>query len=404
MPRSGRVSDLGWRQITDWSDARRRRTLYRAPVASLFARRWVDAVVVVLAVAAQAEVWADPQQTQRAVTALAALLWTLPLLLRGRFPLAAPAVVFAVLGLESFLSGNVVTESGVNAFALIAAFCVGGTHANPRRALAGGAIGYAALAAIVLNDVPPSDSAVGIFVMSAAAWAIGRAFAERGRRTRELEQQARHLEQAHEAAALAERARIAAELHDVVAHSVSVMTIQAGAARLLLDDDPEKARQPLVAVEETGHQALAEMRRLLGVLRGSDDTELTPQPGLAQLDALVEQTRAAGLPVDVFSDGEPRPLPPGVDLTAFRIIQEALTNVRKHGGAARANVTVRYNPDALEIDVTNSGRVAQNGTGGYGLLGMRQRVALYGGELDAKPRAEGGFEVHARLPTAGANP
>ncbi len=373
-------------------------------MASLLARRWVDAFVVVLAVAAQVEAWADPQQTPHAITAPAALLWTLPLLLRGRFPLAAPAVVFAILGLESFLSGNVVTESGVNAFALIAAFCVSGTHTNPRRALAGGAIGYAALAAIVLNDVPPAESAVGVFVTSAAAWALGRAFAERGHRTRELEQHARHLEQAHEAAALAERARIASELHDVVAHSVSVMTIQAGAARLLLDDDPEKARQPLIAVEETGHQALAEMRRLLGVLRGSDDMTLTPQPGLAQLDALIEQTRAAGLPVDVTSEGSPRPLPPGIDLTAFRIIQEALTNVLKHGGAARAQLTVRYHSDALEIDVTNSGRVAQNGTGGYGLLGMRQRVALYGGELDAEPRAEGGFEVHARLPTAVANP
>ena len=366
---------------------------------SLLARRWVDAGVVVLAVAAQAEVWADPEQTPHAVTAPAALLWTLPLLLRGRFPLAAPAVVFAVLGLESFLPGQLVTQSEINGFALIAAFCVAGTHANPRRALAGGAIGYAALAAIVLVDVPPSRSAAGIFLLSAAAWALGRAIAERGRRTHELEQHARHLEQAHEAAALAERARIAAELHDVVAHSVSVMTIQAGAARLLLDDDPEKARQPLSAVEETGHQALAEMRRLLGVLRGGNDTALTPQPGLAQLDALVEQTRAAGLPVDVSSDGEPRPLPPGIDLTAFRIIQEALTNVLKHGGAARAHVRVRYHPDALELGVTNSGRVAQNGTGGYGLLGMRQRVALYGGELETKPRAEGGFEVHARLPT-----
>ena len=403
MPRSGRVYDLGWRQIIGWSDARRAGTLYGARVASLLARRWVDAVVVVLAVAAQVEVWTDPQPTSRAVAAPAALLWTLPLLLRGRLPLAAPAVVFVVLGLESFLPGHVVTDGQINVFALVAAFCVSGTHENPRRALAGGAIGYAALAAIVLNDVPPAESAVLIFVMSAAAWAIGRAFAERGRRTRELEQQARHLEQAHEAAALSERARIASELHDVVAHSVSVMTIQAGAARLLLDDDPEKARDPLIAVEETGHQALAEMRRLLGVLRGSDDTTLTPQPGLAQLDALVEQTRAAGLPVDVSSDGDPRPLPPGIDLTAFRVIQEALTNVLKHGGAARAQVTVRYHSDALEIDVTNSGRVAQNGTGGYGLLGMRQRVALYGGELDAKPRAEGGFEVHARLPTTADN-
>ena len=367
-------------------------------MASLLARRWIDAVVVLLAVAAQVEVWTDPLQVPRAVTAPAALLWTLPLLLRRRFPLGAPALVFAILGTESFLSGHVVTESQINGFALIAAFCVAGTHADPRRALAGGAIGYAALAAIVLNDVPPSESAAGIFLLSAAGWAIGRALAERGRHARELEQRALQLEQAHEAAALTERTRIASELHDVVAHSVSVMTIQAGAARMLLDDDPEKAREPLIAVEETGHQALAEMRRLLGVLRGTDDTALTPQPGLAQLGALVEQTRAAGLPVDLAIDGEPRALTPGVDLTAFRIVQEALTNVLKHGGAARAQVDVRYRADALEIEVTNSGRMAQDGAGGYGLLGMRQRVALYGGELDAEPRAQGGFEVRARLP------
>ena len=372
-------------------------------MGSLLARRWVDAVVVVLAVAAQIEVWSDPHQVPRLVTAPAALLWTLPLLLRGRFPLGAPALVFAILGLESFLSGHVVTEGQVNAFALIAAFCVSGTHINPRRALVGGAIGYAALAAIVLNDVPSSENAVPIFLIGAAGWAVGRALAERGRRAAELEQRARHLEQAHEAAALTERARIASELHDVVAHSVSVMTIQAGAARLLLDDDPEKARQPLIAVEETGHQALAEMRRLLGVLRGSDDTTLTPQPGLAQLDVLVEQTRAAGLPVDVTSDGQPRPLSPGIDLTAFRIVQEALTNVLKHGGAARARVSVRYRADTLELEVTNSGRVAHADGGGYGLLGMRQRVALYGGALDAEPRPEGGFEVRARLPITAEN-
>ena len=398
MRRSGRAYDLRLRQITVSPDAPSRCALYRAPVGSLIARRWIDAAIILLAVSAQVELWAGSQPGARAVTAPAALLWTLPLLLRGRFPLAAPSVVFVVLGLESLLPGNVVTESQFNGFALVAAFCVSGTHANPRRALVGGAIGYAALALIVINDVPPSDSAVGIFLMSAAAWAIGRAFAERGRHTRELEQQTRHFEQAQAAAALAERARIAAELHDVVAHSVSVMTIQAGAARMLLDDDPEKARQPLIAVEETGHQALAEMRRLLGVLRGNDDTALAPQPGMAQLDALVEQTRSAGLPVDVDKDGSSRPLPPGIDLTAYRIVQEALTNVLKHGGAAHARVSVRYAADALELEVTNSGRVAQAGGGGYGLLGMRQRVALYGGELLAEPRAEGGFTVRARLP------
>ena len=234
---------------------------------------------------------------------------------------------------------------------------------------------------------------------------MGRALAERTRRAEELQQRAERLEREQQTAALAERARIARELHDVVAHSVSVMTIQAGAARLLLDEDPSRAREPLVAVEETGHQALAEMRRLLGVLRGSDDGEtLAPQPGMAQLDALVEQVRAAGLPVDVRVEGEVRPLAPGVDVAAYRVVQEALTNVLRHAGAARAQVAIRYGGDALELHVTNTGHAAGNGGGGgQGLIGMRQRVELYGGELEAGPRAEGGYAVRALLPTGPAN-
>ena len=377
---------------------------------SLVARRWIDVLVVLLALVAQIDVWSDPAQSPKLVAAPAALLWTLPLLLRRRFPLAAPAAVFATLGLESFLPGQVVSNSQVNPFTLLAAFWVAGSHPNPRRGLVGGGIGYAAIAAIVLNELPDAASAVAVFLLAGAAWALGRTLAERGRHAVELEQRAERLEREHETAVLAERARIARELHDVIAHSVSVMTVQAGAARLLLDEDPARARAPLVAVETTGRQALGEMRRLLGILRGSDDeAALTPQPGVAQLDTLVEQVRSAGLPVEVCTEGALRPLAPGVDLTVYRVVQEALTNVLKHAGAARAQVVLRYGAQTLELAVTNTGgHVTGNGhgghgLGGHGLGGMRQRVALYGGELHAGPGRDGGYEVRARLPLGTAD-
>jgi len=212
-------------------------------------------------------------------------------------------------------------------------------------------------------------------------------------------------EERERAAVAEERRRIARDLHDVVAHSVSVMTVQAGAARLLLDEEPKRAREPLLAVEETGRQALGEMRRLLGILRRAEGkAALAPQPGLARLDDLVAQARAGGLPVELTVEGERAALPPGVDLAAYRIVQEALTNARKHGGPARAHVALRYGREALELEVTNDGGASANdGSGGHGLVGMRERVALYGGELEAGPRASGGYAVRARLPVEAAS-
>ena len=191
----------------------------------------------------------------------------------------------------------------------------------------------------------------------------------------------------------------------MIAHSVSVMTVQAGAARLLLEQDPARAREPLLAVEETGRQALGEMRRLLGILRGQESSPgLAPQPGTGEIGPLVEQVRAAGLPVEVVVEGLARPLPPGIDLAADRVVQEALTNVLKHAGAARAEVTLRYGPAALEIVVVNDGHVPSNGHAGHGLVGMRERVALYGGDFVAGPRREGGYQVCATLPLELATP
>ena len=366
---------------------------------SLLRRHAVDALIVVLAALAVAEASFAASQRPRAATVPLVLLWTLPLLLRGRFPLGAPVAVFVVLAAEAVALGDVVTDAQITGFMILAAFAAAGAHPDVRSALAGALVGYASIATILLDDRPRLASTLSVIGVSAVAWAIARALVERGRRAEHLEERAAGLERAHAKAVAHERATIARELHDVIAHSVSVMTVQAGAARLLLDEDPPRARESLVAVEETGRQALGEMRRLLGILRGDEhETRLAPQPGIADLDALVEHVRAAGLPVDVVVEGEPKRLPPGIDLAAYRVVQEALTNALKHAGAARAQVSIRYGVTALELAVTNNGQVRENGRGGHGLVGMRERVTLYGGTFEAGPRRGGGYAVRASLP------
>ena len=223
----------------------------------------------------------------------------------------------------------------------------------------------------------------------------------------------RERERAEHAAVAEERGRIARELHDVVAHGVSVIAIQADAAEAALDRDPELARAPLRTIRRSAKEALEEMRRLLGVLReDGDGGDLLPQPGLGLLDDLVEHARGAGLEVTLAVDGEPRPLSPGLDLSAYRIVQEGLTNVRKHAAGAPARVTVTWAPRELALEVRDSGPArpaspagaASSGparwtaNGGHGLVGMRERVRMHGGELHAGPAAGGGFAVRARLP------
>lgn len=210
-----------------------------------------------------------------------------------------------------------------------------------------------------------------------------------------------HELRAHEAVA-DERSRIARELHDLVAHNVSVMVVQAGVERHALGEQQPSTRAALESIEQAGRQAMTEARRLLGVLRpGGERESLEPQPGVDQIAALVEQVQRAGLPVTVAIDGEPRPLPPGLDLCAYRIVQESLTNALKHAGPARAEVVLRYAQHMLDIEVRDDGRgaVAVNGDGsGHGLVGMHERVALYDGDLEVGPGSAGGFTVHARLP------
>ena len=203
-------------------------------------------------------------------------------------------------------------------------------------------------------------------------------------------------------AAAEERARIARELHDVLSHSVSVMVVQAGAERLALGSERAATGETLEAIENTGRQALAEMRRLLGMLRAEGESPAhAPQPTLAELDGLVSQVREAGLPVELYVEGEPTALPPGVDVSVYRIVQEALTNVLKHAGPATARVVVRYAGRELELEISDDGRgSAAVGDAGHGLVGMRERVALYGGDFDAGVSNGGGFVVRARLPLA----
>jgi signal transduction histidine kinase len=238
------------------------------------------------------------------------------------------------------------------------------------------------------------------------AWVLGDSMRYRRAYYASLEDRAARLERERDAqaqiAAAAERARIARELHDVVAHNVSVMVVQADGASYALASDPDKTRQALAAIASTGRQALAEMRRLLGVLRSDDgETGLAPLPGIGQLSELLQQTRATGLAVTFTVEGVPGPLPDGVALAAYRIVQESLTNTRKHGGPnASATVTLRYCEDVLMLKIADDGRgVAAAADGaGHGMTGMRERVALYGGTLRAGPRAGGGYEVTARLP------
>jgi signal transduction histidine kinase len=366
---------------------------------SLLRRHGVDALIVLLALAAQVEIWLDPAQKPRSVTAPVALLWTLPLLFRRRFPLGAPVVVFAVLAAETFLSDHAMTSSPVNGVTLLAALGIVAMHSDPRLALLGAATGFVALGLIIVIERPRFSDTWPLVIIAGVTWVSGRALAERARRTEHLEERADELERTYAEAVASERATIARELHDVIAHSVSVMTVQAGAARLLLGDDSTRAREAILAVEQTGRQALAEMRRLLGILRGDEhETRLAPQPGISNIASLVEQLRRAGLPVDLIVEGDAQPLPPGVDLAAYRVVQEALTNALKHAGAARAEVLIRYGKTALELAITNDGHVRRNGSGGHGLVGMRERVTLYGGEFHAGPRREGGYAVRATLP------
>jgi signal transduction histidine kinase len=336
--------------------------------------------------------------------ALFSLAETVPLFFRRRWPVAVPVVVWAAIVGETYA---VDAPGGSVVFFLAAWFALWSSAANNERSRAFGLLlaAYAAAAVAVANDASAGVSEWAFFMgIGTLAWITGIGLRRRTEHAAALEERAALLEkrraEAARTAVAEERARIARELHDVVAHSVSVMTVQASGVRRLLRPEQEREREALEVVERTGREALAEMRRLLGVLRDSGDSAaLAPQPGLDQLDRLLEQVRASGLPVELSVEGEPRPLAAGVDLSAYRIVQEALTNTRRHAVDASASVRLRYGRDRLELEIANDGRAAAPGDGaGHGLHGMRERAEVCGGTLEAGPRPEGGFAVRATLP------
>ena len=334
-----------------------------------------------------------------------ALLYTVPIAWRRRNPIAVFAVVWA-----AGVAASVVLGSPVLPFAMLVALYTVASHCERRISLpAGGitAVGMLIIQLLTTRYALTLGDFVVDYVVFAAAWVLGDSVRIRRAYTASLEEKAALLQREREdrarRAVAEERARIARELHDVVAHSMSVMVVQAGAARRVMEDQPQRAREALGSIETTGRQALAEMRRLLGVLRKEDDQKLAlaPQPGLEQLGALVEEFQEAGLPVDLVVEGEPASLPQGVDLSAYRVVQEALTNTLKHAGSARARVLVRYGERDLVVEVNDDGHGApteQEGGKGHGLVGMRERVGLFGGELHAGPAHSGGYSVRARFP------
>ena len=337
------------------------------------------------------------------------LLHTAPLAARRRFPLAvlatsvASGLAFAALGLPPAFLGPAILVPVYT----VAAYC------DRRASLAGLAAVEVAMAAVQLTPASAEMATwVGNALVVAAAWLLGRFVGDRRVYAAQLEARTAELEQAREElarrAVAEERLRIARELHDVVAHSMSVIAVQSGVGALVADTQPEEARKALAAVEATSRTALEELRRLLGVLRqdGEPQGSLTPTPGLAGLDTLLAQMAEAGLAVKLRVEGTRPQVPPGVDLSAYRIVQEALTNVVRHAGPARAQVVVCYGDQEVTLEVTDDGRgaAALAGDGragtGHGLIGMRERVALFGGDLQVGPRPGGGFRVAARLPFA----
>ena len=349
-----------------------------------------------------AEVLGCPGYQLRGAWAAGVVVTAGALAFRRRAPLA---VLVLVVALEVALAATEPPEDATFWFFawLVATYAVG-AHAALPRALAGLALVLVTFAVGAALDGQGVGDVIFVSVLFSGAWALGYLLERRSGEVAALQRRAAALESEREERAriaiAEERARIARELHDVVAHGVSTMVLQAGGVRRLLTEAQERERDALMSVEDTGRQALVEMRRMLGIMRRADgDDGLAPQPGLALLDELAKSMRAAGLAVQLLVDGEPVALPPGLDLSAYRIVQEALTNALKHAGPVSADVRIRYAPRALEIEVVDDGRGQPNGhEPGHGLVGMRERVALFGGQFDAGRRADGGYAVHAHLP------
>ena len=347
------------------------------------------------------------------VALLVSVLQGLPLVARRGFPFSVLLVVAAAT--VAFFALGYPPVSTALLGALVGTYSLA-AHASPRVAVAGGLCSaLVVLALVAVAALRSVDLAVGevgaLALMFLTAWVLGDRMRTRRAYLAELEQRATRLERERErdaeAAAAGERSRIARELHDVVAHGVSVIVLHARGAKEVMDTDAEALRRSLDLIERTGREALTELRTVLEALRADEgeDVARSPQPGLAELPNLVGQAGEAGLAVEYLIEGEPRPVPTGVGLSAYRIVQEALTNVRKHSTARTARLVLRYGADELLVQVEDDGPPrAHSGQPGHGLTGMRERVALFGGRLQAGPRHSGGYEVLAVLPLRGSRP
>lgn len=337
-----------------------------------------------------------------ALAVVLALGCALPFYVRRRAPLFCVLTCSVCLVILAVLDYRAGAQSQM---LLVAVYSVGSHESGLRRTIGfvGVEVGIAIVAIVGIADADTAGL-IGAGAFYAAAFFFGVAMRNRRLYQDQLDERAAIAAREHEEAAARaiadERLRIAQELHDVVAHSMGVIAVQAGVGAHVIDTDPTEAKRSLEAISVTSRTTLTEIRRLLGVLRADGEASYAPAPGLADLDRLVADLDAAGLPVTVVEEGTPQVLPAGLDLTAYRLLQEALTNVLKHAGPAHATVHLVHEQDALAIEVTDDGRGPNGRTsdGGHGLLGMRERVAVYGGTIEVGPRVGGGFRVAARLP------
>jgi signal transduction histidine kinase len=379
-------------------------------------RRYLfDALIVAVAVEGALEVAlrqdaSDAPSLTPWLAVPATAVVVLPLLARRRFPFAAPAATWVIAAALSFVDGRLVVFTASASIAGLAASFLLGNLRDGTQARLGLAVVLAGAAFVIYNG-PDFSAAELVFtpILFGIGWLAGYAVRERAEQAEEAEERAAQAEREREAAARVavaeERARIARELHDIVAHAVSVMVLQVGAVRHKLPDELADDADALRGVEDTGRAALTEMRRLLGAMRSDgDDLELAPQPGLGSLESLLDEVGRAGLPVELHVDGDPAAVPRAIDLSAYRIVQEGLTNALKHARATHADVTLRYAPHELRIEVRDDGVGASKSNGaGYGLVGIRERVKIYGGQMTAGPAPGGGFVLSARLPV-GSSP
>jgi signal transduction histidine kinase len=368
-------------------------------------------VALVLAVQIELHVW-SVASGDRVLPAFGALIFAVPVAFRRRWPLGAMLTVLVALAIKTIVApgsnGPLSDAAGVLPALLLLSYGVG-AFAPPRRSRWVLLLEIAVSTAnSLITPGKASSLPASVLFVTILPYVFGRMMRARSEKVRAGREEAERLDADRDAharsAASDERTRIARELHDVIAHSVSVMVIQAGGARLVMGTDPDRAESSLRSVERAGRDALAEMRRLLGLLDDQRDALLGPQPGLADLGALVAQARSAGLDAVFHIEGEPAAVSSALDLCAYRVVQEALTNAVKHAAPTRADVHVRWRTDALELEISDEGSRASRSPhhalapGGHGLIGMRERLALHEGTLSADAGPEGGFTVRAVLP------